>query len=125
MDLRVLPEGPVYRISQALGEGSRGCRLDPAQIETLSIDVEVRIPGSDLLVVNKFGKQECLGRGLRPAILRALDHGLPVVVGVNGLNERDFLDFAGGRAVKLPADPPRVVAWVCKALSDGRPAAVA
>jgi hypothetical protein len=125
MDLRVLPDGPIYRISQALGEGARGCRLDPAQIETLSTEVETRIPESDLLVVNKFGKQECLGRGLRPAILRALDLGLPVIVGVNALNEKDFLAFSGGIAVRLEADPHAILSWASKALSDQRPAAVA
>jgi hypothetical protein len=28
MDLRVLPDGPVLRISQDLGDSARGCRLD-------------------------------------------------------------------------------------------------
>ena len=30
MDVRVLPDGPVLRISQDLGPQARGCRLDPA-----------------------------------------------------------------------------------------------
>ena len=29
MDVKVLPDGPVIRISQSLGKGARGCRLDP------------------------------------------------------------------------------------------------
>ena len=32
MDLRVLPDGPEIRITQSLGEGSKGCRLNPAAI---------------------------------------------------------------------------------------------
>lgn len=32
MDLRVLPNGPEIRITQSLGEGSKGCRLNPAAI---------------------------------------------------------------------------------------------
>jgi hypothetical protein len=125
MDLRVLPDGPVFRISQALGQGARGCRLDAEQIETLAATVEARVPGSDLLVVNKFGKQECLGRGLRPAIVMALDLGLPVVVGVNALNEQEFLSFAAGAAVRLTADPHAVLAWLTKAIPRQRAAAVA
>jgi hypothetical protein len=117
MDLRVLPDGPRYRISQALGTGSRGCRLDPEQIETLSADVETRIPRSDLLVVNKFGKQECQGRGLRPAIVQALDQELPVLVGVNGLNLRDFLAFSTGVAVPLDADPGAILSWARAAVA--------
>ena len=33
MDVRVLPDGPVIRISQTLGTGSRGCRLNPTTRE--------------------------------------------------------------------------------------------
>ena len=120
MDIRVLPDGPLTRISQALGAGSRGCRLDPGRIESLSLDVEARVPGSDLLVVNKFGKQECQGRGLRPAILKALDLGIPVLVGVNGLNLPDFLTFAAGAAVALDPDPRAVLAWAAEAVSAAR-----
>ena len=29
MDVRVLPDGPILRISQDLGRASHGCRLDP------------------------------------------------------------------------------------------------
>lgn len=112
MDLRVLPDGPLYRISQALGAGSRGCRLDPASIETLSVEVEARLSASDLLVVNKFGKQECLGRGLCPVIVKALDQGLPVLVGVNALNLPEFMAFSGGLAKQLDPSPDAIWSWV-------------
>lgn len=114
MELRVLPDGPLYRISQALGAGSRGCRLDPESIETLARDVEARIPGCDLLVVNKFGKQECRGRGLQPAIIRALELGIPVIVGVNGLNLPDFLSFTNGVGQEIDADPKAVLRWFAR-----------
>jgi hypothetical protein len=112
MDLRVLPDGPLHRISQALGAGSRGCRLDPQSIETLSLEVAARLPGSDLLVVNKFGRQECQGRGLRPAIVQAVDLGIPVLVGVNRLNLPDFLAFTAGCAQEVGADPGAILGWL-------------
>jgi hypothetical protein len=112
MDIRVLPDGPLYRISQALGAQSRGCRLDPESIETLSMEVEARLPGSELLVVNKFGKQECMGRGLNSTIVMALELGIPVIVGVNSLNLEDFIRFAGGAATRVDADPMAVWQWV-------------
>lgn len=111
MDVRVLPDGPLYRISQALGAGSHGCRLDGGVIETLAVEVEARVAGSELLVINKFGKQESLGRGLRPAIVKALDLGIPVLVGVNGLNLPEFEAFAGGAAERLDADPEIILRW--------------
>ena len=36
MDLTLLPDGPVIRISQSLGDGARGCRLDTAALEDLN-----------------------------------------------------------------------------------------
>lgn len=112
MDVRVLPDGPAYRISQALGVGSRGCRLDPESIESLSVEVDARLAGSDLLVVNKFGKQECQGRGLAPSIVKAIDLQIPVLVGVNGLNLPEFMAFSGGAAKQLDAVPEAVWMWV-------------
>ena len=103
---------PFYRISQSRGTGSKGCRLDGGAIETLAAEVEVRLPGAQILVVNKLGKPESLGRGLRPAIAKALDLGLPVPVGVNGPNLPDFLAFTGGLAVPLPATPAAILARV-------------
>lgn len=112
MDLRVLPDGPVLRISQDLGEGSRGCRLNAGALETAVGEVQARLDGAEVLLVNKFGKQETLGRGLAPVIAEALSRGLTVLVGVNGLNLPAFLDFTGEGAEALPPDPAAIVAWV-------------
>jgi nucleoside-triphosphatase THEP1 len=111
MDLRVLPDGPVLRISQDLGEGGRGCRLDAGVLETAVLEVGRRLEGASLLVVNKFGKQEAAGRGFAPVIGEALARGIPVLVGVNGLNLGPFLTFAGGLAEPLPPEPKTIVAW--------------
>jgi hypothetical protein len=117
MDLRVLPDGPLARISQPLGAQARGCRIDPGSIEGVAADVADRMPGCDLLVVNKFGKQECLGRGLRPVIVQALEQGLPVLVGVNGRNLGGFLTFADALAQPLGADPRAIAVWAERAVT--------
>ena len=111
MDVRALPDGPSLRISQPLGTQARGCRLDAAVIETLSLAVESRVPGADLLVINKWGKQEAAGRGLRQAIVMAVEAGIPVVVGVNEMNVPEFLEFAGDQAERLPGTPDGIVSW--------------
>jgi hypothetical protein len=111
MDLRILPDGPLRRISKALGSGSRGCRLDTESIESLSVEVEARLSGSDLLIVNKFGKQECVGRGLCPAIVRALEMRIPVLVGVNAQNLPDFAAFTSGLATAIDGTPRAILAW--------------
>jgi hypothetical protein len=112
MDIEVLPKGPRFRISQALGTGSRGCRLDGGAIEAIAVEVEARIADADILIINKFGKQESMGRGLCGAIAAALERRIPVLVGVNGLNLPDFLAFTDKSATRLPADPNAILAWV-------------
>ena len=112
MNLRVLPDGSVLRISQDLGEGSRGCRLDTGALETAVAEVQTRLDGAEVLLVNKFGKQEAFGRGLAPVIAEALSRGLTVLVGVNGLNLSALLDFTGEVAEALPPDPAAIVDWV-------------
>ena len=54
MDVMVLPEGPVLRVSQDQGPGARGCRLDPGALETAVGLVASRLSDeTDLLIINK------------------------------------------------------------------------
>ena len=120
MDVRVLPDGPVLRISQNLGASARGCRLDPAALETAVGLVEARLAsGADLLIVNKFGKHEAAGRGFRDVIAQAAAAGVPVLVGLNALNREAFRAFAGGLAVEAPSDRRALAAWARRAVRDG------
>lgn len=112
MDVKVLPAGPVIRISQDLGPSSRGCRLNPEALETAVGLTGARLAaGADALIVNKFGKHEAEGRGFRDAIADALALGVPVVVGLNGLNAPAFKTFTEGCAVELPARLDALEAW--------------
>lgn len=122
MDLQVLPDGPVLRISQDLGAGARGCRLDGGVLEAAVVAVGQRLEGAEALIVNKFGKLEGEGRGFVPLITQALDQGIPVLVGVNGLNLPTFLAFADGLARELTATPEAIVAWVEGGLAEGQAA---
>ena len=96
MDIQVLPDGPVMRISQSLGKDSRGCRLDPAALEAAVGLVEQSLEnGADVVLINKFGKHEAEGRGFRPVIAQAAAEGIPVIVGLNALNKSSLIEFAG------------------------------
>lgn len=119
MDVQVLPDGPVLRISQNLGKDAKGCRLDPEALETAVGLVGPTLDnGADVLIVNKFGKHEADGRGFRDLIADALSRDIPVIVGVNRLNEQPFQDFTGGCAVEIAPDQDALLAW----LSDVRKA---
>lgn len=112
MDVRVLPGGPVIRINQVLGEEARGCRLNPAALEEAVALVEAALdPSPDLLIINKFGKHEGEGRGFRPLIGEALMRDIPVLLGVNGLNQTAFEDFSGDYAEEIAADSAGLDAW--------------
>jgi nucleoside-triphosphatase THEP1 len=113
MDVQVLPNGPILRISQDLGRASRGCRLDPAAIETAVGLVTASLEnGADVLIVNKFGKHEAEGRGFRTVIADALAYGIPVIVGVNALNLPAFHQFSQSLAVGLPCEAVALADWV-------------
>lgn len=117
MDVRVLPDGPVLRISQDLGPMSRGCRLDPAALETAVGLVSASLAdGADVLIVNKFGKHEAEGRGFRSLFAEAVSIDIPIIVGINALNLPAFEAFAGRMATNLPPDVRAMEAWVAECM---------
>ncbi|MYM55985.1 DUF2478 domain-containing protein [Thalassovita mangrovi] len=113
MDLHILNGGPVIKISQDLGALSQGCRLDPDGLEravglvAASLEQEPQV-----LILNKFGKQELEGRGFRPVVGEALMAGIPVLTAVNERNLERFQDFAGDICERLPADVQALKDWV-------------
>lgn len=105
MDVIVLgEEDRPIRISQSLGAGSTGCRLDAGALETAAARVSARLAGAELLIVPKFGRQEAFGRGFRPVIADAVAEGLPVLLHVPAEQRAAFAGFGGELAVHLPAD---------------------
>lgn len=116
MELSVLPEGPVLQISQHLGEGARGCRLNPASLEEAVRLTEAAVAqGADLLVINKFGKHEAEGRGFRAVIAEALSRDIAVIVGLNALNAEAFAAFCDGAAEALAPTPEALDDWLARA----------
>lgn len=116
MDLKILPDGPVFRISQSLGKEARGCRLDPAALELAVAEVGKGMAiGADILIINKFGKHEAGGRGFREAIAEALSRDIPVLVGVNALNEPAFTEFTGGIASRIEPQAETLWQWASDA----------
>ena len=119
MDLRVLPDGPRVRITQSLGSGSTGCRLNPSAITEAVAAVEQNsVDAADLFILNKFGPQEAEGRGFCDAIGSALEQEIPVLVGV-GKGCRDAFDaFASGTAEVLPPNREEIHKWCVRAMAE-------
>ncbi|WP_347267332.1 DUF2478 domain-containing protein [Paracoccus sp. (in: a-proteobacteria)] len=105
MELRVLGDGARIRISQDLGSGAQACRLDPGALASAAGRAEaVLAQGADLVIVNKFGKQEGLGQGFRAVIAAAVAQGVPVLTTVAPEHLPAFRDFAGDMAEPVPAE---------------------
>ncbi len=126
MRLTDLASGEAISISQDLGDESAGCRLDPAALAQAGLGVERALAsGIELLIVNRFGKQEAQGGGLRSVIAEALLADVPVVLGVSRLNLEALLAFAGGPIARLEPAPDAIVAWCRKAVQRELLAALA
>jgi len=117
-NLRLLPHGPVVRITQDLGAGSAACRMDAGALEevvgiaTARLDAE----GADLVVLNKFGIREAEGHGFRTLIAEALARRVPVLIGLSDTHRAAFEHFADGMATALPPERDAVLAWCRKGL---------
>ncbi len=112
MTLVNIATGERTRISQNLGAQATGCRLDPAALTAFGSILDAAIgEGVDLLIVNKFGRAESEGHGLRGLFTRAVDAGIPVLTAVRAPYSEAWADFHEGYASDLPADLAAVAAW--------------
>ena len=113
MDLGVIGTSRVIRISQTLGPGSTGCRLDPAALEEVVglVAADLDAGRARLLLINRFGRQEAEGRGFRPLIGRALAEGVAVLTVAGSEYLEAFRAFAGGMEDSLPADAAALCDW--------------
>ncbi|PZO67273.1 MAG: hypothetical protein DI498_02715 [Paracoccus denitrificans] len=119
MHLSIIGEdaAPV-RISQSLGPGSTACRLDTGALAACCARVMRQLhDGCDALILNKFGKVEAAGGGLRDAFALGASLGVPVLTTVAPDQRAVFLAFAGDLATLLK--PSEVPAW-CHAACFGR-----
>lgn len=111
--LRLLPDGMSIRISQDLGAGSSACRLDAGALAEAAGVAETCLTeqGADLVMLNKFGLSEAEGRGFRALIAKAIESGVPVLIGLSDTHRAAFEDFTGAPANLLPADEEQVLSW--------------
>ncbi len=111
--LEDLSSGHRTALFENRGAGASGCRLDQAALADASARVEgILAQAPDILVLNKFGKAECEGGGLRDLIAGAIDRKIPVVIGVPRQSLDAWRSFSGGVAVELPDDADDVERWL-------------
>jgi hypothetical protein len=104
-----------FRISQDLGSQAEGCRLDAHGLAEIGALLDQPL-GHDveLLMLNRFGKAEAEGGGLRSPFVRAMEAYVPVLTAVRPPYIEAWSKFHGRLAVDLPTDLDAVLAW-CRA----------
>lgn len=112
MELEVLPSGVRLPMTQELGEGASGCRLDPAALAEAAAQVRAAIDtGPQLAVFNKFATQEVSGGGLRDEMAAAVLAGIPVLTAIAARYVDEWHAFTGNESTLLPCTQEAVLAW--------------
>lgn len=112
MALENLATGERFAISAPRGAQASGCVLDAAGLAAAGGAIRAGLERPvEMMVINKFGRQEMLGKGLRQEVAAALEAGLPVLLAVR----RDLLpawrEFAGEDWTGLAPESSAVEAW--------------
>ncbi len=107
-----LATGETFGIHQDLGPGSESCSLDSSALARACGAAERAIAaGADLVVLNRFGRQEAARGGLMAVYQAAVAAGLPIACVVAPRAETVWEGFAEGLSVWLPADIDALEAW--------------
>jgi hypothetical protein len=108
----LLHSGETMALLQNLGSCATGCKLDVGQLLEAGARVAVAIDeGADLVIINRFGRQEREGKGLSFLIERALSADIPVVIAVPRLQFAEWVTFADGMSVTLGCTRAALEAW--------------
>lgn len=112
IEIEHIGTGVTQIISQSLGSGSRGCRLDPAALADVAGSLLAELDdGAEMLILNRFGKGETEGHGFRSVIETAYASRVPVLTVVRETYVEGWNDFAGDCGVLLAPDSKAVLGW--------------
>ena len=107
-----------FDIWQDRGPCARGCRLDESGLAEAEVALREAIADHvDLLVVNRYGRAESLGRGLRSSFDEALCAGVPVLTAVRSPYDDGWSAFTCGTSISLDSNKQDIVAWAAGLLS--------
>ncbi len=112
MEVIDLMTSQVIPICQNLGPGSTGCKLDQSGLADAAQAVRRAIDGNvELVIINKFGRLEAAGQGLRSEIADTIMSGLPTLTAVSERVYSAWQEFTGGFGTTLLCDEDVVAAW--------------
>lgn len=110
--------GVTFSIMQPRGGAGAGCRLDSGVLAEVAGRALARLEGDiELLVLNRFGRTETEGSGLRAVYEKAIERGLPVLTSVKPEHVQGWKDYTGDMSVLLPAEEDAVYGWCRQVLA--------
>lgn len=119
MLLTFLPGWGTISLEDRQGAGASGCRLDVHALARAAMALREAVASHpDLIVVNRFGKEEAAGGGLRAEIATAILDDLPVLIGVRRPQFEAWQTFLGAEIVVLPPLPGMLLAWARKQIAQ-------
>ncbi|MBS0532824.1 MAG: DUF2478 domain-containing protein [Proteobacteria bacterium] len=102
-----------FQLSEVRGPAARGCRLDHSRLtDAAGLLVAVLDQDLDLIVLNKFGKVEAEGGGLRDLIGHAALLDIPLIVGVPYRNLDQWRYFVNGLADECEVSAGAIEQWL-------------
>src|SRR6201996_9384228 len=112
LSAKLVHTGEELQLFRNRASSSIGYRLDVSRLLDAGAQVADAIDqGGDIVIVNRFGRQECEGKGLSFLVERALDADIPVVIAVPSHRFIDWIRFANGMSVKLRCERDALEAW--------------
>ncbi len=108
--LRDIATGTPYQIYLETPPRDTSCHLDAAGVEAACATIRDQVPGSDLVVLSKFGKLEAARQGLADAFEAAVAAGKPVLTTVSDKHRDAWRAFVPD-AVFLEADETAIQDW--------------
>ena len=113
MEIEELSSGIVLQLSEDRGKEARGCRLDRGVLSEAAALLSTSLENKpELVILNKFGKLEAEGRGLRDTLAEVVQLGVPIVIGVPYRNIERWRAFTEGLAEECSVGSSRLHDWL-------------
>lgn len=115
MELEELASRIIIQLSDDQAGQADGCRLDPAAMLEAAALISASLRNApELVILNKFGRLEVEGGGLRDVIAEAVELRIPVIAGVPERYLAPWRVFTDGLAEEAPLDSRRLHQWLSR-----------
>jgi hypothetical protein len=115
--------GRRIRLDQPRGPGAKACTLDLDALAQASCMLRYTIESAPaLIVVNRFGRAEVEGGGMRAEIAEAICSGAAVLIAVRSSRLDQLRDFLGESPAPVMPSPQAIADWAERVTASCRKA---